>query len=277
MKIRLTLIITVLLFFTGIKVYPQTGRYVLSGQVTDGDGKLLPGANVELASVGDSMTVRRAATGNDGSFEFSAVSAGDYELTVTYVGCDDYRNRIKVNSDKRLGNIRMKTLTKMLDEVTVMARYTDVKLTGETVIRVAGNPLAKGQTFLNFLKNVRNLDVTDKSIKVQGRDNTLFYLDDRQISFDQLKALSPSMISRIEVVPQADASYGINATGGVVKVYLRETGGLLGSLSFYGQADKYGYVDGSPRLNLLYSKGKFSEQGPGFRGQPVVKVCVQQD
>lgn len=160
MKIRLTLIITVLLFFTGIKVYPQTGRYVLSGQVTDGDGKLLPGANVELASVGDSMTVRRAATGNDGSFEFSAVSAGDYELTVTYVGCDDYRNRIKVNSDKRLGNIRMKTLTKMLDEVTVMARYTDVKLTGETVIRVAGNPLAKGQTFLNFLKNVRNLDVT---------------------------------------------------------------------------------------------------------------------
>lgn len=258
MKIRLGLIIAALLLFTGIKVYPQTGRYVLSGQVTDGDGELLPGANVELSSVGDSTATLRTATGKDGGFEFSAVPAGDYELTITYMGCDDYRNKMKVNGDKHLGKIRMNTLAKMLDEVTVMARYTDVKLTGETVIRVAGNPLAKGQTFLNFLKNVRNLDVTDKSIKVQGRDNTLFYLDDRRISFDQLKALSPSMISRIEVVPQADASYGINATGGVVKVYLRDTGGLLGSLSFYGQADKYGYVDGSPRLNLLYSKGKFS-------------------
>lgn len=258
MKIRPFLIITVLLFFTIVKVYPQTGGYALSGQVVDGDGELLPDASVELASVGDSTATRRASTGKDGGFEFGAVPAGDYQLTITYIGCDDYKASIKISGDKRLGRIRLKASAKMLDEVTVMARYTDIKPSGETVIRVAGNPLAKGQTFINFLKNVRNLDVTDKSIKVQGRDNTLFYLDDRRISFEQLKALSPSMISRIEVVPQADASYGINATGGVVKVYLRETGGLLGSLSFYGQADKYGYVDGSPRLNLLYSKGKFS-------------------
>lgn len=258
MGIRLGLIIAVLLFFTVVKVYPRTGGYALSGQVVDGDGELLPGASVELASVGDSTATRRTATGKDGGFEFGAVPAGNYELTITYMGCDDYRSRIKINGDKRLGKIRLKASANVLDEVTVMARYTDVKPSGETVIRVAGNPLAKGQTFINFLKNVRNLDVTDKSIKVQGRDNTLIYLDDRRISFEQLKALSPSMISRIEVVPQADASYGINATGGVVKVYLRETGGLLGSLSFYGQADKYGYVDGSPRLNLLYSKGKFS-------------------
>lgn len=258
MKIRPFLIITVLLFFTIVKVYPQTGGYALSGQVVDGDGELLPDASVEIASVGDSTATRRASTGKDGGFEFGAVPAGDYQLTITYIGCDDYKASIKISGDKRLGRIRLKASAKMLDEVTVMARYTDIKPSGETVIRVAGNPLAKGQTFINFLKNVRNLDVTDKSIKVQGRDNTLFYLDDRRISFEQLKALSPSMISRIEVVPQADASYGINATGGVVKVYLRETGGLLGSLSFYGQADKYGYVDGSPRLNLLYSKGKFS-------------------
>lgn len=33
---------------------------------------------------------------------------------------------------------------------------------------------------------------------------------------------------------------------------------MLGAVSFDGQADKYGYVDGSPRVNLLYSKGKFT-------------------
>ena len=45
------------------------------------------------------------------------------------------------------------------------------------------------------------------------------------------------MIDRIEIIPHADASYGVNATGGVVKVYLRSEGVLLGSVSLYGEAD----------------------------------------
>ena len=164
----------------------------------------------------------------------------------------------------------------MLNEVTIMGRYTDIKPSGETIVRVAGNPLAKGQSFINFLRNVRNLDVTDKGIKVQGRDNTLFYLDDKEVSFEQLKALSSSMVARVEIVPHADASYGVNATGGVVKVYLREGGGMLGSLSFYGQADKYGYVDGTLMANILYSKGKFTASNM-LRGTPYSHYVSKND
>ena len=258
MKIRFVLIITVLLFFTGIKVYPQTCRYVLSGQVTDGDGESLPGANVELSSVGDSTTTLRTATGKDGGFEFSAVPAGDYELTITYMGCDDYRNRMKVNGDKHFGKIRMNTLAKMLDEITVMANYTDVKLTGGTVVKVKGNPLAKGKTVIDFLQYVRDLDVTQSELSIRGKANTLIYLEDRKITFDQLKSISPSMIESIEIIPHADGSYGLLATGGVVKIHLRKDGGMIGSATLYSVVNTEGMVGEAPMVNVLYSKGEWT-------------------
>lgn len=256
MKTRRHFAMFVLLLIS-ILCYSQDNKFTLSGQVVDGGGATLPGANVTVINSSDS-TARRTTTDAEGRFSLPGMAVGNYHVTVTYIGLDGFSRDVYIGSDVSLGKIKLQDSSRMLDEVTVMGRYTDIKPSGETVIRVAGNPLAKGQSFINFLRNVRNLDVTDNGIKVQGRDNTLFYLDDKEISFEQLKALSPSMIERVEVVSHADASYGVNATGGVVKVYLREGGGMLGSVSFYGQADKHGYVDGSPRVNLLYSRGKFT-------------------
>lgn len=274
MKIRRTFAMLVLLMIS-VLCYSQNNQYILSGQVVDKAGAALPGAGVSVTN-DSAVTVMRASADAEGYFSLQKIPEGNYHVTITYLGFDDYSKDIYMGNDVSLGKIRMQESSHMLNEVTIMGRYTDIKPSGETVIRVAGNPLAKGQSFINFLRNVRNLDVTDKSIKVQGRDNTLFYIDDKEASFDQLKALSPSMISRVEIVPHADASYGVNATGGVVKVYLREGGGMLGSLSFSGQADKYGYVDGTPRVNLLYSKGKFTVSNM-LRGTPYSHFVSKND
>ena len=274
MRLRRHFAMLVLLMI-GVLCYSQNNRYILSGHIIDSDGGGLPGANVAITN--DSAdTVMRASSDAEGNFSLQRVPEGKYHVTITYLGFDDYSKDVYIGSNVSLGKIKLQESSRMLNEVTVMGRFTDVKPSGETVVRVAGNPLAKGQSFINFLRNVRNLDVTDKSIKVQGRDNTLFYIDDKEASFEQLKALSPSMISRVEIVPHADAAYGVNATGGVVKVYLREEGGLLGSLSFYGEADKYGYVDGSPMVNLLYSKGKFTVSNM-LRGMPYSHYVSKND
>lgn len=274
MEIRRNLAMVILLMMS-VLCYSQNNQYILSGYIVDGDGASLPGANIALAN-DSAVTVMRTSTDAEGYFSFQKVPAGNYHITIIYLGFEDYSKDIHISSNVSLGKIELQESSNMLDEVTIMGRYTDIKPSGETVIRLAGNPLAKGQSFINFMRNVRNLDVTDKDIKVQGRDNTRFYVDDKEVSFEQLKALSPSMIARVEIVPHADASYGVNATGGVVKVYLREEGGMLGSLSFYGQADKYGYVDGTPSVNILYSKGKFTVSNM-LRGTPYSHYVSKND
>lgn len=63
----------------------------------------------------------------------------------------------------------MTKVSEMLDEVIVMAKYSDIKPNGETSIRVKGNPLAKGKTLSEFLQFIRDLDVSNDEINVRGR------------------------------------------------------------------------------------------------------------
>ena len=88
----------------------------------------------------------------------------------------------------------------MLDEVTVMADYSSVKSNGTITVRVKGNPLAKGQTLLDFMKFMRGVSVRGEDVSVYGRQNTLIYLEEQEITQEQMKTIDPSMISHIDVI-----------------------------------------------------------------------------
>lgn len=249
-------------------IYAQDSGFKLKGRICEKDGKSGIGyATVKVYNDTDSASVYRGVADEAGAFSIGSVAAGSYRVAVTCVGYEDYAARVNVGADTDMGTITLSEDKNMLDGVTVMADYSKVKPTGDVVVKVKGNPMAKGKTLINFMRYLRDLDVTNNSISVRGRENTLIYVDDRKVSFEQLKSIPPSMIDRIEIIPHADASYGVNATGGVVKVYLRSEGGLLGSVSLYGEADYYSPVRFSPGFNLLYSKGKISI-GNFFNSRP---------
>lgn len=244
---------------TFCSVYAQNSGFNLKGRACERDGKSGIGyATVKLYNNTDSVSVYRGVADEAGAFSIGGVAAGSYRVKVTCVGYENYVARVNVGGDTDMGIIKLNEDKNMLDGVTVMAEYSKVKPTGDVVVQVKGNPMAKGKTLVDFMRYLRDLDVADNSISVRGRENTLIYVDDRKVSFEQLKSIDPSMIDRIEIIPHADASYGINARGGIVKVHLRSDGGLLGSVSMYGEADYYSPVRFSPGFNLLYSKGKIS-------------------
>lgn len=236
----------------------QKNTYGMTGRVVDKDGAAVIRASVKLSMTGDSTFRRMTVADDNGVFKLSGLAGGNYTLEITYIGLADYLSDVTVKGDTDLGTIRMDDSSEMLGEVTVMANYTRLKRTGETIVKVKGNPLTKGKSTQNFLKYVRGIDVTESSLSLNGKSNTLIYLEDRPISFEQLKSIPPSMIDNIEIIPFADASYGENATGGVVKIHLREEGGLIGTATLYGGMNTKDLYGESPNLNVLYSKGKFT-------------------
>lgn len=238
--------------------WAQERGYVLSGRVIDSNDKGISKATVRLIVDGDSTSAMSTDTYDDGRFAFNGLVSGTYSLNVTSVGYDGFSRTTVVKGNMDVGKIKLEDANKMLDGITVMANYTDVKLTGETVVKVKGNPLTKGKTLVDFLQYVRELNVSEKDLSIRGKANTLIYLEDRKISFDELKSISPSMIESVEIIPHADNSYGVLATGGVVKVHLRKDGGMIGAATMYTVVNTDGMVGESPRVNLLYSKGKWT-------------------
>lgn len=135
MKIRRTFAMLVLLMIS-VLCYSQNNQYVLSGQVVDKAGAALPGASVSVTN-DSAVTVMRASTDAEGYFSLQKIPEGNYHVTITYLGFDDYSKDIYMGNDVSLGKIRMQESSHMLNEVTIMGRYTDIKPSGETVIRVA--------------------------------------------------------------------------------------------------------------------------------------------
>lgn len=234
----------------------QTSALTLRGLLQDKEGDAIPGATITLNMKNDSVNAYRTMSGTDGRFEINNINAGQYRLTVTCIGHDEHKRDLSLIRSTDVGVIRIKETSTMLNELTVMAEYSKIKPTGETCVTVKGNPLAAGKTLIDFLKFVRDLDVSDNGISVRGRANTLFYLDNQATSFEQLKNIPPDMIARIEVIPNADAQYGVNATGGVVKIFLREEPGMLGSVSAYGDADYNSMASMNASGSILYRQGK---------------------
>lgn len=260
---HLTLILVAVIFMAASNCYAQSNGFNLTGKVmekaaSNGQAEPINLATVKLVAVNDSTARLIAATNADGVFTVKGLNAGIYHMAISCLGYDDSYQEISINGNTDIGEIVLSTSTKMLDEVTVVANYTKVKPNGTTVFQVKGNPLVKGKSTMGFMRYIRGLDITDNSVSVNGRENTLIYLENREISLDELKALAPDMISRIEIIPFADATYGVNAAGGVVKVFLRQEGGLIGTASLNGEADDHGLVHATPRVNLLYANDKLS-------------------
>ena len=251
-------------------VNAQTKANNVSGRVADGDGGAVWRATVALKPVdGDSTGVSTAVTDESGAFVLCGVADGRYKLTVTCVGYDDNVSTLTVNGGTALGTIRLKDSSEMLDEVTVMANYSEVKNNGDIIVRVKGNPLAKGKGALDFLRLVSGVEVGANGLSIRGRNSTLIYIGDERITFDYLRGIDPSMIARIEIIPHADASYGVNATGGVIKVHLREEAGLLGTAMVNSAVSADGLTRTAPRVTLLYSRGKLVVRN-NLSGDPFV-------
>lgn len=85
---KATLLLFAVLFFLFPAVaalQAQTASGSVSGQVTDPAGAVLPGAVVQLTNPQTGITLR-TTTSDSGGYEFLAVAAGSYKLTVSHDG-----------------------------------------------------------------------------------------------------------------------------------------------------------------------------------------------
>jgi TonB-dependent receptor len=95
----------------------QGGRGSISGTVTDSSGSVLQGAQVLLQPAGISMV-----TTQQGQYLITGLAAGEYTLTITYLGFDDFTKAITVTGGQ---------VTTVSAKMTVHSQKAEVIVTGE--------------------------------------------------------------------------------------------------------------------------------------------------
>ena len=109
----------VIFVLVAVPVHAET---VVRGRVFDNKGK----KTVEFANVGvyrsDSKLVGACASDGDGNFEIKVHKNGDYQITVSFLGCGSWVKKIHcAGGELDLGKIRLKEDNEELDAAGIFA------------------------------------------------------------------------------------------------------------------------------------------------------------
>lgn len=115
-----TVLISLCLCLASLHSKAQTGS--ITGKVTDEKSEPVSYATVVLKG-----TSYGANTDEDGSYEIDNIPAGDYTLSVSYVGYADYTSPVTVGTTPMTQNVQMKTDYLALNEVVVVGYGTQQK------------------------------------------------------------------------------------------------------------------------------------------------------
>ncbi|MBR7169172.1 MAG: carboxypeptidase regulatory-like domain-containing protein, partial [Alistipes sp.] len=84
------ILLTLLMALFSVSVYAQTGT--VRAKVVDAEsGADIPGAVVAITPVGKPDQTKRLTSGYGGAFAVSALRYGDYELVVSFLGYNEYK------------------------------------------------------------------------------------------------------------------------------------------------------------------------------------------
>src|SRR3984957_14547131 len=218
----------------------QEGKGSITGTVKDASNGVLKGALVEL-----DPTDKRAVTDDQGQFRFTDMAAGDYTITVSYVGLANFTTSVKVSAGQAANTDAVLNVAGVTNQMVVTAdrivgeaESINVERTADNIIQVLPAEVIRSLPNANMADALGRLpSVTlerdegeGKYVQVRGLEprltNTL--IDGmnvpspesgvRQIKFDSIPA---DMVESVQVSKTLQPNMEGDGIGGSVNLITR--------------------------------------------------------
>ncbi len=248
---------------------PSIGH--LFGKIIDSSGKAVSNASVILLqSQFDSASrqakdvlLKSAISQSNGEFSFSGLPVmGTLKLQVTAVGFSILEQTAvfqKGGFDKDLGNLEMKSDSKVLESVYIAAPLSSMKLDiDKKVFNVEKNVVSAGGTAVDVMRNVPSVQVDiDGNVKLRNASPQL-YIDGRPttLSLDQIPA---DAIQSVEVITNPSAKYDASGgNAGILNIVLKKNKQFGYNGNLMAGVDSRGGWNGGGNFNIRQDKFNFS-------------------
>jgi TonB-dependent Receptor Plug Domain/Carboxypeptidase regulatory-like domain len=233
----LCLVIGVIAIATGIRLGAQERVGSIVGTVTDAGHYVLPGARIELAPKGMS-----AVSDQQGRFSIPNVPAGDYTLTISYVGLLPYIEKLTVTTGQSVRVDAVLQVAGVKEEVTISAarprgeaQALNRERTADNIVQVLPAEVITSLPNTNIADAVGRLPSVSlerdegegKYVQIRGTDPRLSNVTINGVSVPspeggvrnvKLDVIPSDLVASIEVNKTLSASQDGDAIGGSVNL-----------------------------------------------------------
>lgn len=173
--------------------------------IDESNGDPIIGAVVEYVSSNGGQK-RYVSSDKTGGFTLPALTAGAYDLRITYLGMKPYTANVEVskkNSD--LGTITMQIDVKQIDEVVVEGITMRTTQKGDTLVYNAGAfKVAQDATTEQLLSKMPGIKVDGGTVEAQGEEVKKLLVDGKEFFGDDvttaIRNLPAEVIDKVEVL-----------------------------------------------------------------------------
>lgn len=175
-------IIIILILFISVAFPLHAQTFTIKGTIHDGsDNTPLPGAAIQLMSLGDTLQKKVTSANENGDFSFNHLKKDSYLIRAIYTGYNRYQLKVNVNTAvKDIGIIKMHPSDSGLKEVEIIAHENRMVQKGDTLQYNADafktNPDADAE---DLLAKMPGITINNGSVKAQGEEIQQILLDGR--------------------------------------------------------------------------------------------------
>ncbi|MBR6278354.1 MAG: carboxypeptidase-like regulatory domain-containing protein, partial [Bacteroidales bacterium] len=182
----------------------------LTGEISDPDGNPVPYANVALYQNLSGKLITGTISDTTGKFSINVPKnqeLNDLMIVASFIGMINDTLRYKDFEGKSFLNIQLKPDDNLLDEISVTAFKSPIKISGGSILAsVEHSVLSKMGSLDQMMNRIPFVSSKDGNMTVFGRGDAVVYLNGRKVlDKNILKQLSPNQIKNVEVITDPDS------------------------------------------------------------------------
>ena len=227
MNAKILIIINLITFLLLLVVPPLFSQQInLKGKIVDEKThEVLSFASIELTTQ-DSTFVKRETSDDKGNFSISAISSGNYLLSVSFLGYNKSIIKLaNLYTSVDLGEIDLQQNSQTLNEVVVEGNNTINKVDRQVILPtpIQIKSSNSGYELLNnlMLPGLR-IDPIQNTISAIGGGNVQVRINDVIASVTQVKALRPANVLRVEYIDDPGVRYGDENVSAVINFIVKQ-------------------------------------------------------
>lgn len=183
----------------------QNKAYTVSGTIISiENNEVLPGAHAILTNTDDGTRVGEASD-TEGNFSIANVAAGNYKLSINYIGYQVFEQAIQVqDADLKLGNLFLAEEALIIDEIQVIGRVSPGEQRGDTTqYNARAFKTAPDASVEDLITKMPGITIQDGVVQAQGEEVKQVMIDGKRFGGSDvgsaLRNVPSDMIESVEI------------------------------------------------------------------------------